>query len=801
MPGSFKRPSLPVSTSLLTVMIMIAAAGGYLAGLASLHNESRASLAHFHEHTTSLRSLLLKEIEDYTEVFNNINALFLSDERVREVEWDIFIRLHDLPTHLPGAFVIGGISAPGSTRLAELTEEPDPEQQAATALTLRHLLPLRPDFPCLKQVTPELVRETIAGMTDFTSHPIQISPEIDCRDGHKFYLLFSRLPEPVTGRTAQAAASAEWIFIAVDAATFIQTRDMIDEYGISFTIRDYAAAAPLAKKEPEIRRGHFYLEDTIPVFQKTWQLRWDSSSHFSDAARVRTDAIINAISVFFGMLAIEFLIAFILWRRKDLRDRLDNNETRLQLLIRHSPAAIAMFDTEMRYIMASDRWASDYGLEPQNLAGRCHYDVFPEILQRQDWLDDHRRALQGEVIQKDQDFWIRSNGKKEWIKYRIHPWTDSAGKVGGIVMFTEVITARKATEDALRDSEQLFRLALENASIGKALVYTDGRFMKVNEALCQMVGYSEEELMNRDFQSITHPDDLSKDMGHVTRMLNGDENSFSMEKRYLHKDGHVIWVLLSASLLRDEYGNPKHFISQMQDITESKQMEEMKDDFISIIGHELKTPVTSISLSLDLLKGALQTDDDPHTLRIIEAAQSNSIRLTSLINDVLDLRKMSAGLMAYDLHPIRLKEVMGRVVRENEFYGRRYNVTFRLGNIGEDVLILADEARIAQVLTNFLSNAAKFSPPGSEVDITVVPQDENRIRVCVSDCGPGIPSEFRSRIFQKFAQADSSISRKQEGSGLGLHISKEMVEKMGGKIGFDSVPGTGSCFWFEFARS
>lgn len=803
MPDIIARLQRPLLAPLLAIVI-IAACCGAIAGLTTIRYVSEDDRSHFREHASNLRDILLKEIEDYTEVFNNINALFLSDERVREIEWETFVRLHHLADHLPGIIGIGAAGTKNGPHFEKFKTDPKSTSGSDKQPMLRSFIPLIPSSSCFAAVTSQKIQEELAGLSNFSARVPLLSSKIACGEKESFYLILFRLPqrEKLSEGPQAIKASQEWIFMAVDSQNFIQERDVIDNEGINLIIQDKDTLEIISWHEPQSEIDpKFHFEEDLLVFQKKWTLIWQSSKHPYDEKNIWGEFLISTISVFSSVLALELLIFLLLWRRKILRGRLYSNENKLHLLIRQAPAAIAMLDKNMRYIMASDRWASDYGLPKQNLTGLSYYDLFPEILKRQSWLDEHQRALKGEVIQNDQDFWIRENSRKEWIKYRIHPWMDENGEIGGIIMFTEVITSLKATEDALRESEQLFRLALEHASIGKALVYTDGRFMKVNDALCQMVGYTEQELMQTDFQSITHPEDLDKDLGHVKLMLEGQEESFQMEKRYFHKDGHIVWVLLSASILRDENGKPKHFISQMQDITESKKLEEMKDDFISIIGHELKTPVTSISLSLDLLKGILKDTKDRHTIRIIEAAQNNSLRLTSLINDIIDLRRISSGVMTYNIHSINLKHVLEKAVQENEPYGKRFQVTFKTQDLSDNIFIAADEFRIAQVLTNFLSNAAKFSPEGSNVDIYTENRDADRVRVYVKDTGPGISSELRHRIFQKFAQADSSISRKQEGTGLGLHIAKEMIEKMGGQIGFESAPESGTCFWFEFPRA
>src|SRR5690242_6620760 len=239
------------------------------------------------------------------------------------------------------------------------------------------------------------------------------------------------------------------------------------------------------------------------------------------------------------------------------------SESQMRLLVENTPAAVAMFDADMRYIMVSRRWLQDYRLEGHDILGLSHYDVFPEIRKMPQWIDIHRRALRGERFDSREDSWTRTDGSKEYIQWAIHPWIDATGRVGGIVMFTEVITARKLAEATLRTSEEMIRAAMDKAPIGKALVQPDGRFIKVNPALCQLLGYSEAELLANDFQSITHPEDLDADLDNRRALLDGRIVNYQMEKRYFHRDGRLIWAQLSVSAVRRATGECDFLVAQI----------------------------------------------------------------------------------------------------------------------------------------------------------------------------------------------------------------------------------------------
>ena len=376
-------------------------------------------------------------------------------------------------------------------------------------------------------------------------------------------------------------------------------------------------------------------------------------------------------------------------------------------------------------------------------------------------------------------------------KSRAHHLTNLNGK-----MLRDEAARREAVE-ALRTSEATFRGALQAASIGMALVKPNGHWLMVNPAVCELLGYEEKELLSNDFQSITHPDDLERDMQFVVQMLAGEIDSYRMEKRYFHRSGRVVWGLLSVSLARDSRGEPLYFVSQIQDITEQKEIERLKNEFISVVSHELRTPLTSIRGSLGLILGSMANAVPQNVKTLLDIAHNNCERLIPLINDILDIDKMAAGKMRFDVQEHSLARIVGIAIEEMRAYAEKLNVSLSPGPIDADVKLAVDETRLIQVLSNLLSNAAKFSPAGSEVFIGVQ-VSEACARIFVQDNGPGIPETFRARIFEKFSQADSSSTRRAGGTGLGLHITRQIVERMHGRIGFDTQVGQGTTFWVEF---
>lgn len=260
------------------------------------------------------------------------------------------------------------------------------------------------------------------------------------------------------------------------------------------------------------------------------------------------------------------------------------------------------------------------------------------------------------------------------------------------------------------------------------------------------------------------------------------------------KDGSTFPMDLAVSLSAHE-GQPL-FIGLVRDITERKRMERMKAEFVSTVSHELRTPLTSISGALGLVTGGALGAIPDQAKQMLDIAHKNSLRLALLINDLLDMEKLAAGRMPFEMRVESLMPLLEHSLETVRAYGEQYQVRFELVARAEDVNVLVDGIRLQQVMSNLLSNAAKFSPPGAQVEISAHRNGE-RVRINVIDHGQGISEEFRTRIFQKFSQADSSDTRQKGGTGLGLVISKEIIEHMHGSIGFDSEEGQGTCFYFE----
>jgi PAS domain S-box-containing protein len=359
------------------------------------------------------------------------------------------------------------------------------------------------------------------------------------------------------------------------------------------------------------------------------------------------------------------------------------------------------------------------------------------------------------------------------------------------------ITERKSAERIMQEHAQYTQAILDNVIDGIITIDSLGIIQSFNRAGESIFGYAEHEIVGRNVNMLMPEPYHSEHDGYLQNYhATGIQRIIGLgrEVEGRRKDGSVFPMDLAVSR-STHHGRPL-FIGLVRDITERKRMDMMKAEFVSTVSHELRTPLTSISGALGLVVGGTLGELPEQAKAMLDIAYKNSKRLALLINDLLDMEKLAAGKMHLDFQAQPLMPLVEQTLEAVQAYGEQYQVNFELIERADDVMVRVDSGRLQQVLTNFLSNAAKFSPPGAQVGVAVR-LHKNSVQVEVIDHGPGIPDEFRSRIFQKFSQADSSDTRQKGGTGLGLAISKELIERMNGLIGFDSEDGRGARFHFQ----
>lgn len=353
---------------------------------------------------------------------------------------------------------------------------------------------------------------------------------------------------------------------------------------------------------------------------------------------------------------------------------------------------------------------------------------------------------------------------------------------------------RIRTEEALRASEERFKSLFENVPIGVYRSTPAGRIQDANSAMLKMFGFdSLEDMAAWDLEEYARATGYPRQLFKETIDKEGEITG--LEVMWRKKDGTPIYIRENARGIRDEKGQIVCYEGTVEDVTDRKRIEQVKDELISIVSHELRTPITSIQGSLSYLSDRMRDQLSERAQRMVDLALRSSDRMIRLINDLLDLDKIESGKMQFRIQPLEITPLVQQTIEVNQPYAEQFGVKYVFHEGLPGARVNADGDRLVQVLTNLLSNAAKFSPSQEEVLVSVS-RNESIVRVAVKDRGQGIPDHFRDRIFQKFAQAGAD-PRHKKGTGLGLSISKAIVERLGGTIGFESDIGHGATFYFD----
>src|SRR5438477_1338769 len=490
-------------------------------------------------------------------------------------------------------------------------------------------------------------------------------------------------------------------------------------------------------------------------------------------------------------------------RQKQDEERLRESEQRWRILTETLPQLVWSATPDGRCDYFGSQWTEHTGVAEAELLGwRWLETLHPDDREptRRFWLESvaghHAYDIEYRVRRKGGDY--------RWFKTRGVPIRDTGGNI--VKWFG---TCTDITE--LRDSEERFRGTFENAAVGIGHRHLDGRFLRVNQKFCTILGYPRDELLQRTGQEITHPEDLDAGVELAEALLRGESPGFTLEKRYIRRDGSPVWVDLSVSLQRDGAGKPDYFIGIVQDISERKRLEgelrlaleaaesanRAKDEFLANVSHEIRTPMNAILGMTELVLDTPLEEDQRQGLKTVKSAADS---LLGIINDLLDFSKIEAGMLELVPADFSLREAVGDTLRALAVRAHKkgLELIYQVQPEVPDALV-GDAGRLRQVLLNLVGNAIKFTDAGevvvrAEVTDEAAPEGEVGLRFTVRDTGIGIPRDQQERIFRAFEQEDTSTTRRYGGTGLGLTIAARLVALMGGQITVESAPGRGSTF-------
>jgi PAS domain S-box-containing protein len=461
------------------------------------------------------------------------------------------------------------------------------------------------------------------------------------------------------------------------------------------------------------------------------------------------------------------------------RDLVENSE---DLIYTHTPdgTILSVNQAMTRKIGASD---------PKDLAGRSVLDYI--VPRHRDeyrlYLDEVRKQGQAKGLWHARML----NGEERVFEYAVT--LRKEGLSLPIVRGRAIdVTERIAAERALRASEKRFRILVEN-SLGFICTHDlEGAILAANPAAAASLGYTQEEMTGKNLTDLVSPGYAPRIAEYLKRIAL--EGVVSGQMVTLTRDGaERIWEYRNC--LYEESKEKRYVIGYAQDITERKRIEQAKEEIVSIVAHELRSPITSIRGSLEYLAKRMPEALPVKAQKLIGMAFRGTERLVRLINDLLDIDKIESGKMEFDMKAQEISPLVQQAIESMQAYADQYKATLVMTQPLPQATATVDADRFIQVMTNLLSNASKFSLAGQSVEVALTSRDDS-VQISVRDHGPGIPEMFRNDVFKKFSQADMQ----KGGSGLGLNISKVIVEKLGGTISFETG-SSGTTFYVDLPKA
>ena len=487
-------------------------------------------------------------------------------------------------------------------------------------------------------------------------------------------------------------------------------------------------------------------------------------------------------------------------RRKGVR-ALRESEARLRAISEASPLGLYVLDAKGNCIFSNTNFQRLTGLTPNQLTGTgwataLHPDDRSRVL------GEWRSAAEAHQPFDAEHRYQHADGTVIWSRLHAAPILDGT-QLLGYVQVVEDVTAQRLADAALRRSRERLELALEGS--GAALLDWDvpsGR-VYLRERWGQILGGAATQTVTdlSTLRAQVHTEDRGAWDAALEQTLSGNRPFLRIEYRIRMPPGGWRWIETHARVVeRQEDGAALRVTGTSADITERKDVERRQAEFVTTVSHELRTPLTSILGALDVIRDEHEAQIPAEARRFLSIAYRNATHLSGLVDSILDLERVEKGLHDFRYAAVSAREFLERAIELNSGYALKHSVKLALGETPLDAFMWVDKDRLVQVLSNLISNAVKFSPTDETV-IVAAEASDTHIRILVRDRGPGVPPEFGQRIFQRFAQAETLDGRQRAGSGLGLSISKVLVERMAGQIGYRSEPGVGTEFYVSVPRA
>jgi PAS domain S-box-containing protein len=492
--------------------------------------------------------------------------------------------------------------------------------------------------------------------------------------------------------------------------------------------------------------------------------------------------------------------------RRRTERRLYERESQLSTFIDGAPASISMFDREMRFLEVSRESAREMGYAPKDLIGRCMYDVLPNTPER--WKKVHARCLKGVSERCEVDVVFRDDGSMDWVRWEVRPWYKVDQTVGGLIVFSEVITQRLRAQEQLRESEARLELAIRAGALGIYDYNLANDTTSWDKRVRDLWGITADETVTyQTFLSGVHPEDRARTLRALEESLGPQsKGTHAAEYRVVHRgDGSIRWISSTGTVFF-EGGRAVRLVGIVQDITDRKRAEldlarsaeelrradERKDAFLATLSHELRNPLAPIRNAAHILAFPNLKDEQVKWAR--QVIQRQTSHMASLLNDLLDVARITRGKFVLRKERVTVASIVESAVEAARPLLDEKHHVLQLSLPTNTQMCEVDPLRISQVLSNLLSNATKYTEPHGRIELSVWTEG-SALQLSVKDNGIGIPPEALDQIFAMFWQVNGAPEHSGGGLGIGLAFVKNVVELHGGTIAARSDgPGRGSEF-------
>lgn len=477
-------------------------------------------------------------------------------------------------------------------------------------------------------------------------------------------------------------------------------------------------------------------------------------------------------------------------------NKIAEGERQLNLVIDQAPVAVAIFKgPTFRTTMMNGRALELWGRTREEVLGKPILEALPELVGQgiPEMLETvYRKGEPFMATEYPIELLRHRKLRNIYLNFVYEPLLDEEGNVDGVMAVGTEVTDTVLAKQRAEAGEARFRLLADSMP---QFVWTgdaEGKLNYFNRSVYAYSGLSEKEINAEGWLQIVHPDEQEENgIRWLHAVTTGTD--FIFEHRFMRHDGVYRWQLSRGVPLRDASGNITMWVGTSTDIQDIKQQDQLKDDFIGMASHEFRNPISALRGYVDLLTEEYAESPDKILQQALKAMDRQTTHLTDLVNGLLDLSKMKAGMVELELTQFCMNDLVRTIVEETAQMSAKVKFNLRTSS---DAFVYADRQRITQVLQNLLSNAIKYAPRADRVDVDCALENSNVI-VSVKDHGIGISREDQAKVFSKFYRVTGKDQHAFTGFGIGLSLSSDIIELHHGKIGVESELGKGSTFWFS----